>query len=205
VSDSLTPAYASRMIQTWTMWFFSNFVANSFSVWLPIIYSRYYHIEITITLQYTFIIAGTSVVGRIFADAPIDKIGRKALIIMGYGIAACAALSFTQATTETAPLVVAMCDAFFADIGSLAMTVYPPEVYPVRIRGLATSAAMGGGRFGGVTAPPIIGTIIGTIIGPDTYYQVWLPMGGAQLLASGVTLWLARETRGRNLEVAAAA
>ena len=200
VSDLLTPAYASRMIQTWTMWFFSNFAANSFSVWLPIIYSRYYHIEITRTLQYTFIIAGTSVVGRIFAYALVDKLGRKALIVMGYGVAACAALSFTQATTETALLAVAMCYAFFADAGSLAMTVYTPEVYPVRIRGLATSAAMGVGRFGGMTAP----LIIGMIIGPTTYYQVWLLMGGTQLLAASITLWLARETRGRNLEAAAA-
>ena len=166
ISDLLTPAYAGRMVHTWTMWFFSNFAANSFSVWLPIIYSRYYHIEITRTLQYTFIIAGTSVVGRMVAYALIDKLGRKALIVTGYGVAACAALSFTQASTETALLLVAMCYAFFADIGSLAMTVYTPEVFPVRIRGLATSAAMGIGRFGGMTAP----SIIGTIIGPTTYY-----------------------------------
>jgi putative MFS transporter len=200
VSDLLTPAYARRMIQTWTMWFFSNFAASSFSVWLPIIYSRYYHIEITRTLQYTFIIAGTSVLGRVCAYTFIDKLGRKMLIVLGYGVAACAALSFTQASTETALLLVAMCYAFFADIGSLAMTVYTPEVYPVRIRGLATSAAMGVGRFGGMTAP----LIIGTIIGPTTFYYVWLLMAGAQLMSSGLSLWLARETSGRNLEVAAA-
>ena len=29
-------------------------------------------------------------------------------------------------------------------------------------------------------------------------------MGGAQLMAAGLTLWLAHETSGRNLEVAAA-
>jgi putative MFS transporter len=200
ISDLLTRAYARRMVQTWTMWFFSNFAANSFSVWLPIIYSRYYHIEITRTLQYTFIIAGTSVVGRIFAYSLIDRLGRKALIVLGYGVAACAALSFTQASTETGLLMVAMLYAFFADIGSLAMTVYTPEVFPVRIRGLATSAAMGVGRFGGMTAP----LIIGMIIGPTTYYYVWLLMGGAQLLSAGLSLWLARETSGRNLEVAAA-
>jgi hypothetical protein len=51
-----------------------------------------------------------------------------------------------------------------------------------------------------MTAP----LIIGMIIGPTTYYQVWLLMGGAQLLAAGITLWLARETRGRNLEATAA-
>jgi hypothetical protein len=117
-------------------------------------------------LQYTFIIAGTSVVGRIFAYA---------LIVTGYGVAAFAAMAFPQAPTETGLLGVAMCYAFFGDIGSLAMTVYTPVVFPVRIRGLSTSAAMGVGQFGGMTAPPIIGMIIG----PTTYYWVWLMMGGA--------------------------
>lgn len=200
IADLLTRTYARRMVQTWTMWFFSNFAANAFSVWLPTIYARYYHIEITRTLLYTFIIAGTSVVGRICAFTLIDALGRKTLIVTGYTVAACAALMFTQATTETSLLLVAMCYGFFADIGSLAMTVYTPEVYPVRIRGLATSMAMGVGRFGGMTSP----LIIGMIIGPDTIYYVWFLMAGAQFCASGLSLWLARETSGRNLEVASA-
>ena len=201
VSDLLTRQYAARMVQTWMMWFCSNAAASAFSVWLPTIYARYYHIEITRTLQYTFIIAGTSVVGRIFAFSLIDVVGRKNLIITGYGVAACAALMFTQATTETSLLIVAMFYAFFADIGSLAMTVYTPEVYPVRIRGLAAAAAMGVGRFGGMAAP----LVIGMIISPETIYYVWCLMAGAQFTSSGITLWLARETRGRNLEVASAA
>ncbi len=200
VRDLLTRPYARRMVQTWTMWYFSNFASTAFSVWLPTIYARYYHIEITRTLQYTFIIAGTSVVGRICAFSLIDILGRKPLIVTGYCVAACSALMFTQASTETSLLLVAMCYAFFADVGSLAMTVYTPEVFPVRIRGLAASAAMGVGRFGGMTAP----IVIGLIISPETIYYVWCLMAGAQFLASGLSLWLARETRGRNLEIAAA-
>ena len=125
VSNLLTQAYARRMVQTWSMWFLSNFAANSFSVCLPIVYSSYYRIQLTRTLQYTFIIAGTSVVGRIFAYAPIDKVGRKA-------------------------------------------------------------------------------PIVGMIIGPTTSDWVWLLMGGAQRLSAGLSLWLARETSGRNLVAAAA-
>ena len=36
------------------------------------------------------------------------------------------------------------------------------------------------------------------------YYWVWLLMGGAQRLSAGLSLWLARETSGRNLVAAAA-
>ena len=98
VADLLTRTYARRMVQTWTMWFYSNFAANAFSVWLPTIYSRYYHIEMTRTLLYTFIIAGTSVVGRICAFSVIDTLGRKPLFVTGYTVAGLSALAFTQAT-----------------------------------------------------------------------------------------------------------
>jgi putative MFS transporter len=179
------------------MWFLSNFAASAFSVWLPTIYATIYHIQLTRTLFYTFIIAGTSVVGRIVAFSLVDVLGRKPLIVIGYGIASVAALTFTQATTETSLVLVAMFYAFFADIGSLAMTVYTPEVYPLRIRGIAAAAAMGLGRFGGMVAP----FVIGLFIGPDTVIYVWCLMAGCQFVSALVSLLLAQETRGRNLEL----
>ena len=72
-----------------------------------------------------------------------------------------AALGFTQATTEMSLLLTAMTYAFFQDMGSLAMTVYTPEVYPVRIRGKGTALAMGWGRFGGMASPMIAGVLMG--------------------------------------------
>jgi MFS transporter, putative metabolite:H+ symporter len=197
--DIFTPPYARRVVHTWLMWFCSNFAANAFSVWLPTIYSTYYHINLTRTLFYTFIVAGTSVVGRFCAFSLIDLFGRKALIVIGYGTAGCAALMFTQASTETSLLLTAMFYAFFADIGSLAMTVYTPEVYPVRIRGKGTALAMGWGRFGGMVSP----LVAGFLISGENLMLVWGLMAAFQFTASGLTLWLARETSGRNLEVAA--
>jgi putative MFS transporter len=194
--DLFAPAYARRVVQTWTMWFCSNFAASAFSVWLPTIYATIYHIQLTRTLFFTFIIAGTSVVGRIVAYALIDRVGRKPLIVTGYTVAAFAALQFTLASTETSLLLCAMFYGFFADIGSLAMTVYTPEVYPLRIRGLAASAAMGIGRFGGMVSP----FVIGLFIAPDTVVYVWVLMAACQLVSGLLSLWLARETKGRNLE-----
>jgi hypothetical protein len=89
--------------------------------------------------------------------------------------------------------------AFFADIGSLAMTVYTPEVYPVRIRGKGTAVAMGWGRFGGMVSP----LVAGFLLSGENLMLVWGLMAAFQITASGLTLLLARETSGRNLEVAA--
>ncbi|MBV9827384.1 MAG: MFS transporter [Alphaproteobacteria bacterium] len=196
--DLFTRAYFQRVIHTWMLWFSANFAGTGFSVWLPTIYSTYYHIELTRTLFYTFIVAGTQVVARSCAVGLIDKLGRKTLIIIGFGTAGCAALAFTQATTETSLLVTAMFYAFFQDIGSLAMTVYTPEVYPVRIRGKGTALAMGWGRFGGMTSP----LVAGILIGAGSLTLVWCAIASGMLLAATLTLLLAYETRG-NLEAVA--
>ncbi|MDR3529047.1 MAG: MFS transporter [Rhodopila sp.] len=188
--------YVRRVVHTWMMWFCSGFAASAFSVWLPSIYATYYHINLTRTLVYTFIVAGTSVVGRVVAFSLIDLFGRKALICIGYGVAGCAALWFTQATTETALLTTAMLYGFFADIGSLAMTVYTPEVYPVRIRGKGAAIAMGWGRFGGMVSP----IVAGFLISAENLDMVWGPMAAFQFTSAGVTLLLAHETSGRSLE-----
>lgn len=194
--DLFTARYARRVAHTWMLWFCSNFAATGFSVWLPTIYSTYYHIELTRTLLYSFIVAGTQVVARCCAVGLIDVLGRKTMIVFGYGIAACAALAFTQATTETSLLLTAMTYAFFQDMGSLAMTVYTPEVYPVRIRGKGAALAMGWGRFGGMTSP----LVAGVLIGAGSLTLVWCVIAGGMFLASGLTLALAYETRG-NLEL----
>jgi putative MFS transporter len=193
--DLFTPPYARRVVHTWLLWFCSNFAATGFSIWLPTIYSTYYHIELSRTLLFTFIVAGTQVVARICAFGLIDIMGRKTMIVIAYGIAGFAALAFIQSTTETSLLVNAMVYAFFQDIGNLAMTVYTPEVYPVRIRGKGTAIAMGWGRFGGMTSPLIAGVLIGS----GNLMLVWGMIGAMQFLASGLTLALAYETRG-NLE-----
>jgi len=193
--DLFTPDYAKRVIHTWLLWFCSNFAATGFSIWLPTIYSTYYHIELTRTLLYTFIVAGTQVVGRICAFGVVDMIGRKRMIIIAYGVAGCAALAFTQATTEMSLLINAMIYAYFQDIGNLAMTVYTPEVYPVRIRGKGTALAMGWGRFGGMTSP----IVAGVLIGGGNLILVWGMLAVALFIASGLTLVLAYDTRG-NLE-----
>lgn len=193
--DLFTPEYARRVVHTWLLWFCSNFAATGFAVWLPTIYSTYYHIELSRTLLYTFIVAGTQVVARICAFGLIDILGRKTMIVIAYGIAGCAALAFIQATTETSLLITAMVYVFFQDIGNLAMTVYTPEVYPVSIRGKGAAIAMGWGRFGGMTSPLIAGVLIGS----GNLMLVWGMIGAMQFIASGLTLALAYETRG-NLE-----
>jgi putative MFS transporter len=197
--DLFTAPYARRVAHTWLMWFCSGFAANAFLLWLPSIFATYYHIALTRSLTFTFIVAGTSVVGRMVAYSMIDILGRKALIVIGYGVAGIAALIFTQVNTEMALLATAMLYGAFADAASLAMTVYTPEVYPVRIRGRGAAVAMGWGRFGGMVSP----IVAGFLISADNLMWVWGLMAAFQFTASGLTLLMAHETNGRALEAVA--
>jgi putative MFS transporter len=192
-----TSEYARRLVHTCPMWFCSNFAASAFSVWLPTIYATFYHIQLTRTLVYTFIVAGAQVVARVMAFSAIDRVGRKPLIVIGFGIAGFAALAFTQVSTESGLLLVAIVYAFFADIGSLAMTVYTPEVFPLRHRGVGTAFAMGWGRFGGMVSP----FLAGLLLTADNITLVWCLMSAMQVFSASITLLLARETAGRNLEL----
>lgn len=198
-SDLFTPRYARRVVHTWLLWFCSGFSAFAFSVWLPSIFATYYHIGLTRSLAYTFIVAGTSVLGRVFAWSVIEKLGRKGLIVLGYGMAGLAALAFTQASSGTALLVIAMVFGFFNDAGSLAMTVYTPEVYPLRIRGKGAALAMGWGRFGGMVSP----IVAGYLISADNLAWVWGLMAAFEFTAAGLTFIMAHETSRRNLEAVA--
>lgn len=143
--DLFTGDYVRRVTHTWLFWFCSGFAASAFSVWLPSIYATYYRINLTRTLVFTFIVAGTSVVGRVFAFGLIDHFGRKALICIGYGVAGCAALWLMQASSEMALLTTARLYACLADIGSLAMTVHTPEVYPAGSEPTAPRSRWDGG------------------------------------------------------------
>jgi MFS family permease len=85
---------------------------------------------------------------------------------------------------------------YFIEMGMCAITPYTPEVYPLHIRVLGTSTAMGVGRIGGATGPYIIGLLMG--IGKVPW--IWIVLGAGCLIAGLATIWLGIETRGRNLE-----
>jgi len=196
LSDLFTRAYARRVVHTWSMWFFSSLGSWAFTVWLPTVYATVYHIALTRTLVYTFIVAGASVVGRFVALWLVDQIGRKPVIVCGFLFAGIDAWFFNVATTEETLVAVAVIYAFFQDQGALGMTVYTPEVYPLRIRAIGTASAMACGRIAGVISP----FVVGLIIGAQNVALMWWLMGACGMVAALMSLWLAIETRRVNLE-----
>jgi MFS transporter, putative metabolite:H+ symporter len=196
LGELFSGAYARRVVHTWSLWFFSSLSYWAFVVWLPTVYATVYHIQLTRTLIYTFIVAGASVVGRSVAFVLVDRIGRKPVIVWASILAGVTICFFNLATTDATLVIVAVLYAFFGDQASVGMTVYTPEVYPLRIRGLGTSWAMALGRLAGAISPFLVGLLLAS----RNISLVWWAMGACQLIAGLMTAWLAVETRGRNLE-----
>jgi MFS family permease len=85
---------------------------------------------------------------------------------------------------------------FFMEMGLCGSTIYVPEVYPLHIRVLGASTAMGLGRIGGAIGSAVIGTFLGA--GMMNYS--WLVLGTASFIAGFSTIWLGIEPKGQNLE-----
>jgi hypothetical protein len=68
--------------------------------------------------------------------------------------------------------------------------------YDQRFRGIGTACAMACGRIAGVISP----FAVGLIIGAQNVALMWWLMGACGMIAPLMSLWLAIETRGVNLE-----
>ncbi len=139
--------------------------------------------------------------GYAFSAGLMDKIGRKTIQCMGFGMMAVAflLLAFIPNIEKMAIpfLVIYGFSFFFTEFGPNATTfVYPSEIFPVRERttGHGIAAAMGKiGGFAGVFAFPFLFHWKG-LMGAESV------AAGASILGLIATLIFLPETKGRSLE-----
>jgi len=152
----ITPVYAKRVIHTWLLWFCSTSRRTGFSSGCRRSILSNYHIELSRTLFYTFIVAARS--GR--ADLrlrPDRHHGTQDDDHRRYGVAGIAALAFTQPQPNE-----------FADQrNGLRISSRPGQPRDDGLHTELSSAhsrqrsaiAMGWGRFGGMTSPIVAGVL----------------------------------------------
>jgi MFS family permease len=143
---------------------------------------------------------GPLLLGRLF-----DTWGRKPMIALTYALSglllAGAALLFVQGALTAATQTLAWTIVFFfasAAASSAYLTV--SESFPLEVRALAIALFYAlGTALGGVAAPWIFGTLIGT---GDPAAIAWGYAAGAalMLLAAGAELWLGVAAERRALE-----
>ncbi|WP_040621685.1 MFS transporter [Rhodovulum sp. PH10] len=185
-----------KTVHVWLLWLLAQMAAVGMSFWMPQLFVRIAGLSIHEAVGYMFYIAFFTGAGRLTVVLLSEKVGRKPFIVLGFCGAALPLLSLIWASEPTELFWSFAFFGFFGDMGMCAATIYVPEVFPMRIRTLGISTAMGIGRIGGGTGSALIGIFLGA--GMAT--ELWVYLAGACLIAGILTIFLGIESKGKSLE-----
>ncbi len=199
----LTPRYLKWVIGTAGTWFFLDIAYYGTTISSPLVLkSLNAHAGTVTNMVYTLLIFVVAALpGYIVAAFAIDRMGRKAIQCLGFGMMALAysllALvpSFTQLTLPF--LTIYAVSYFFTEFGPNVTTfVYPAEIFPVMIRSSAHGIAAAFGK---------LGAFIGAFAFPYLLATVHLPGAMAvsaitSLFGLLLTLFTLPEPNQRSLE-----
>jgi PHS family inorganic phosphate transporter-like MFS transporter len=199
----LTPRYLKWIVGTAGTWFFLDIAYYGTTISSPLVLKALNsHADAITNMVYTLIIFVVAALpGYIVAALTIDRLGRKTIQCVGFGMMALAygllALvpSFTQFTLSF--LTIYALSYFFTEFGPNVITfVYPAEVFPVMVRSSAHGIAAAFGK---------IGAFIGAFAFPYLLTAFHLPGAMAvaavtSLLGLLLTLFTLPEPNQRSLE-----
>lgn len=84
----------------------------------------------------------------------------------------------------------------FFNLGAWGVVyTYTPELYPTRVRALASGWAAAIGRIGGILAPTVVGYMV---IGENGFNKVFIMFAGVMLVVAIVVWLFGEETKGGN-------
>jgi len=135
-------------------------------------------------------------VGRLCVYFLSEAVGRKPFIIVGFTGAGIFLLGEIWASNANEFFWIAGVYLFFMEMGLCGSTIYLPEVYPLHVRVLGASTAMGLGRIGG----GIGAWAIGMFFGAGMLTEMWIFLATGCLIAGLATIVLGLEPQGQNLE-----
>ena len=192
-----------RLVGTSAAWFLMDAAYYGNTVCSPLVLSALNsdHTLLQKTLRQLAIFAIFAAPGYAVAAFTMDRLGRKTIQCVGFGMMAVAflGLAFVPNLQKMAVpfLIVYGLSFFFTEFGPNATTfVYPSEVFPVRVRTTGHGIAAAMGKLGG---------FVGVFVFP--YLLNWKGLLGAETAAATasalglvVTLTMLPETKGKSLE-----
>ncbi|WP_378953926.1 MFS transporter [Pelosinus sp. sgz500959] len=195
-ADIWAPQFVKRTIMLWILWFGIVYSYYGIFTWLPSLMVGQGYTVIK-TFEYVLIMTLAQLPGYFAAAYLVDRIGRKTTLSGFLAASAICAYFFGQGGSSQMVLLWGSLMSFF-NLGAWGVVyTYTPELYPTRIRALASGWAAAIGRVGGILAPTIVGYMI---IGNDGFNHVFM-MFAAVMLGVAVIVWLfGEETKGKSLQ-----
>ena len=194
--DLFTPQMRRRTIHTWLLWILPQMAGLGAERLAAQAFHAVYGSTLKQAVTYMLYISLFSIGGRFLVYFLSEKVGRKLFIVWGFtllGVCLCFAIA---ATTATQLFWIAALCRLFNEIGVCGATIYTPEVFPLHIRVLGASTAMGLGRIGGAIGAGGVGFFVGA----GHIAGAWLFLAVGSLIMGLATIWLGIEPKGQNLE-----
>ncbi len=156
-----SPAYRGRTIMLVVYNLFQTIGYYGFNSWVPqFLISQ--GIEVTRSLEYTFVIAIANPFGPLLGIWLADKIERKWQIAGSAAGIAVFGLAFSQMTTEAGIILFGILVTLSANWLSFSFHAYQAELYPTRIRAVAVGFVYSWSRFSAIFSGFIIAFLLGT-------------------------------------------
>ena len=195
-ADIWAPHFIKRTMMLWLLWFGIVYSYYGIFTWLPsLMVGQGY--SVIKTFEYVLIMTLAQLPGYFAAAYLVDRIGRKATLSGFLAASAICAYLFGQGGSSTTVLWWGSWMSFF-NLGAWGVVyTYTPELYPTRVRALATGWAAAIGRVGGILAPAVVGYMI---TGNEGFTNVFVMFAGVMLVVAAVVWLFGEETKGKSLQ-----
>ncbi len=196
--ELFSAAYRTRTFSTWILWFSAFLLLNGLSNWVPTLYTTVFHLPVKIALRYGALSSVCGFAGCVAVAFLIEWTGRRPWYILAFFCAglACLGVWYLGASPVAAVVVLTCVTAFFVNSIAMVVFLHTPEIYPTRMRALATSAASSWLRMASIAAPAFIAFTMGR----TSLAVVFLGLGSVAWVAVIVAAMFTEETKGRVLE-----
>jgi MFS transporter, PHS family, inorganic phosphate transporter len=158
--------------------------------------------ELTTILLQLAIVSVFAVPGYIVAILLLDKVGRKSIQLLGFGVMALMFLLIgviPAVSTTLAPfLVLYGISYFFTEFGpNMTTFIYPAELFPTEVRTTGHGISAGAGKLGAFAGAFLFPDILASHLGLRGAMVISAVVAAVGLL---LTAWALPETRGKSLE-----
>ena len=200
-SELVSPAYRSRTLLVWSLWFSAYFIANGLNNWLPSLYNTVYHVGLRPALRAASMTNVAQVIMLLICAFSIDRIGRRNWTVASFiaGAALLGLLGFVADGSVSSVMILATLSYGVIGSTNAVLYLYTPEIYPTRMRAIGTGLATSWLRLASAVGPALVGVMVVAMgIGPVFLMFAVVSIAGAFAAAHMI------ETRGQRLEEIAA-
>ncbi|MEQ1869489.1 MAG: MFS transporter [Vicinamibacterales bacterium] len=195
------PSYRRRTVVVWCLWATAYFITNGLNNWMPSLYRTVYGLPLAEALRAASLTNVAQVLVLVVCAFTIDRIGRRLWATTAFALGGTALAVLALLGARDIAQVMVLTTLGYACIGSVntVLYLYTPEIYPTRMRALATGLATSWLRLASAIGPPLVGVMVGAT-GVVSVFLMFAACSAAGLIAATRMI----ETRGRRLEDLAA-